>query len=163
MDDRISDLLKIVQEEIQLYRDLIEHARRKTALLVQCRVEAIQESNRADEIFNAKLRTLEMEMVRLCQDLGRSFRIPREEVTLMKLADYLEPSLALEVRTQAMLFRDAVKQLKSISRRSMELIERSMRHSQGLFALFFNAMSSYRQTGLFEPIFPIQPTFSQRA
>jgi len=163
MDDRISELLRIIRDEINIYRDLIEHARRKTALLVQGRVEAILESNKIDETFNVKLRSLEAEMTRLCHDLSRSFRIPREEFTLMKLADSLEQSLAQEIRTQTTLFRNIVKQLKSVSQRNMRLIEKSVHYSRGLLALISNATGSYRHTGLLEPIPTIQPTFSQRA
>lgn len=163
MDDRISDLLGIIRDEINLYRDLIEHARRKTALLVQGRVEAILESNKIEETFNIKLRALETEMARLCYDLGQSFRIPREEFTLMKLADSLEQSLALEIRTQTTLFRNIVMQLKSVSQRNMKLVERSIHYSRGLLSLISNASGAYQQTGLFEPIPSIQPTFSQKA
>jgi hypothetical protein len=163
MDDRISDLLEIIRDEIRVYRDLIEHARRKTALLVQGRVEAILESNKIDETFNIKLRSLEVEMARLCCDLSQAFRIPREEFTLMKLADSLEQSLALEIRTQTTLFRNIVKQLKSVSQRNMRLIERSIHYSRGLLAIISNASGSYQQSGLFERIPPVRPTFSQRA
>ncbi len=163
MDDRISELLRIIRDEINLYRDLIEHARRKTALLVQGRVEAILESNKIDETFNVKLRALEVEMASLCHDLSRSFRIPREEFTLMKLADSLEQSLALEIRTQTTLFRNIVKQLKSVSQRNMRLIEKSIHYSRELLAFISNATGSYQHTGLFEPIPTIQPTFSRRA
>lgn len=163
MDDRISDLLRIVREEIGLYRDLIEHARRKTALLVKGHVDAILESNKIEEMFNAKLRILEKEMACLCRDLGQAFRIPRDEVTLMKLADSLEQSVALEIKSQTALFRNIVKQLKSVNQRNVRLIERSIRYSEGLLALFSNATGSYQPTGLFEPIPSIQPTFSQRA
>ena len=163
MSDPISDLLGIVREEINLYRDLVEHARRKTALLVQGSAEAILESNRIEETFNSKLRALEMEMTRICRDLGRAFRIPREELTLMKLADHLEQSLALEIRSQTALFRNIVKQLKSVSQRNMRLIEKSIHYSRGLLALIANASGSYRPNGLFEQIPSIQPTFSQRA
>jgi uncharacterized protein YbbK (DUF523 family) len=163
MDERISALLEIIREEIDLYRDLIEHARRKTALLVQGCVDAILESNRAEEQFNARLRTLEMEMVRLCQELGQALRIPREELTLMKLADSFEQSLALEVKAQTTLFRNIVNQLKSVSRRNMRLIDRSIQYSQGVLALISNVSSSYRRTGLFESMPSVQPTFSQRA
>ena len=137
MDDQISDLLGIMREEIHLYRDLIEHARQKTALLVQGRVEAILESNKTEEAFNARLRDLEAEMARLCRDLGRAFGIPREEFTLMKLADSLEQSLALEIKSQTALFRNIVKQLKSVNQRNMRLIEKSIRYSGGLLALYF--------------------------
>ena len=163
MEDRISDLLGIVREEISLYRDLMEHARRKTALLVQGRVDAILESNKIEEMFSAKLRKLEIEMARLCCDLCLAFRIPREEFTLMKLADSLEQSLALEIRSQTALFGNIIKQLRAINQRNRRLIEKSLRYSEGLLALFANATSSYRPTGLFEPIPQIQPTFSQRA
>jgi hypothetical protein len=163
MSEKISELLGIVREEISLYRDLMEHARRKTALLVQGRVEAILESNKIEETFNAKLRELEAEMANLCRDLCQVFRIPREEFTLMKLADSLEQSLALEIKSQATLFRNIVRQLKSVNQRNMRLIERSLRYSEGLLALFSNATGSYQPTGLFEPIPNMQPTFSQRA
>jgi len=163
MNDRVSDLLRIVREEIDLYRDLMEHARRKTALLVQGRVDAILESNKVEEMFSARLRTLEAEMAILCIDLGQAFGIPRKEITLMKLADSLEQSLALEVKSQTTLFRNIVEQLKAVNQRNRKLIERSLRYSEGLLGLFSNATSSYQPTGLFEPIPHIQPTFSQRA
>ena len=163
MSDQISELLRVVRDEIRLYRELIEHARRKTALLVQGRVEAILESNKSEEAFNAGLRTLESEMVRLCRDLGRTFKIPREEFTLMKLAENLEQSFALEIKSQATIFRNLVKQLKSINQRNMRLTERSMHYSGRILALISNARGSYQPTGLFEPIPNIQPAFSQRA
>jgi flagellar biosynthesis/type III secretory pathway chaperone len=163
MPDPVSDLLRIVREEINLYRDLVEHARRKTALLVQGSVNAILESNKVEESFNSKLRALEMEMARLCQELSRTFQIPREEFTLMKLAESIEPPLALEIRSQTTLFRNIVRQLKSVNQRNRTLIEKSLHYSRGLLAIFSNLSGSYRQNGLFEQIPSMQPTFSQRA
>jgi hypothetical protein len=163
MSDQISELLGIVRDEIRIYRDLTDHARRKTALLTQCRVDAILESNKAEEAFNAKLRALESEMARLCRDLSHAFRIPREEFTLMRLAQSLEQSLSLEIQSQAALFRNIVKQLKAINQRNMRLIEQSIRYSGGVLALISNARGSYRPTGLFEPVPNIQPKFSRNA
>jgi hypothetical protein len=162
MDDRISDLLGIIREEVSLYRDLIEHVRRKTALLAQGRVEAILESNKLEETFNLKLRFLENEMARLCSDLCQILGIPREEFTLMRLADNLEQSLAQEIRSQTTLFRNIVKQLKSVTQRNIRLIERSIHYSRGLLDLISNATSSYQRTGLFRSVPSVQPTFSQR-
>jgi hypothetical protein len=163
MDLLISELLGIVREEINTYRELIEHARRKTALLVQGHVEAILESNKAEESFNFRLRSLELEMARLCRDLSARFGIPREEFTLTKLADNLDQSLCLEIRSQATLFRNMVRQLKSITQRNIRLIEKSIHYSKGLLDLFSNATSSYQQTGLFKAVPSVPPSFSQRA
>ena len=131
MDDRILNLLDIIREEIHLYRDLMEHTRRKTALLARGRIDSIAEINDAETKFNTRLRALEDEMMRLCHGLCQAFRIPIEEFTLMRLADSVEQSLALEIRSQTALFRNIVRQLKSVSQRNIRLIERSVFSSRG--------------------------------
>ena len=163
MSDPVSDLLGVILEEISLYRELAEHARRKTALLVQGTVEAILESNKAEETFGSRLHALESDMRRLCQELTQAFRIPQEEFALTRLADHLELSLAGELRSQIILLRNAVKYVKSISLRNMKLIEKSIYYSRSMLALLCNASGSYQQNGLLEKLPPIQPAFSQRA
>jgi len=162
MSDPVSDLLGIIREEIGIYRELAEHARRKAALLVQGTVEAILESNKAEETFGSRLGALESEMKRLCQELTRAFRIPHEEFTLTRLADDLEQSLAGELRSQIILLRNAVQSLKAVSRRNRMFIEKSIHYSRSMLALLHNAWGSYRQNGLLEQLPPIQPAFSQR-
>ena len=163
MDERISDLLEVIREEIGLYRDLIEHARKKNALLAQGRVEAILESNKVEETFAIKLRILESEMKRLCSGIGRNLGIDCEELTLMELAEHLEQPIALEIKAQSAHFMDIVAQLKSVARRNMMMVEKSLKYSQGLLGIISNATSPYQRTGLFRSIPSIQPTFSRRA
>ncbi len=163
MESRLSDLLRIVREEIDIYRDLIEHARRKTALLVQGRLDAILESNKIEETFNIKLRILETEMARLCCDLCNAFRIPREEFTLLKLADGVEQPVAAEIKSQTNLFRNLIAQLKSVNQRNMRLVENSIHYSRGLLDFVSNATSSYQKTGLFKPYPAIPRTISHQA
>ena len=130
MESRVSELLGLIREEISLYRDLIEHARRKTALLVQGSVQAILESNKVEETFNIKLRMLEDEVRRLCLELCQAFRLPREEFTLLKLAEGFEKPVAEEIKSQTSLFRNLIEQLKSVNQRNMKLIESSVRYSR---------------------------------
>jgi hypothetical protein len=163
MDNKIPDLLRIVREEIGVYSDLVEHARRKTTLLVQGRLDALLESNKIEENFNYRLRVLETEMSHLCSDLCQSFRIPREEFTLLKLADGVEQSVAAEIKSQASLFKTIVEQLKSVNQRNRKLIERSIHYSRGLMDFLSNVTSSYQETGLFRPLPTAQTTYSHRA
>jgi hypothetical protein len=163
MDDRISDLLGIVRDEIQLYCDLVEHAREKTSLLVEGRVDAILESNKIDETLALRLRAMEMKRLRLCDDLMVAFGIPREEFTLSKLAERLEHSHALEIRTQVKHFKNVAKQLKHAGTRNRKLIEQALNYSKGMIAVIANASGAYQPSGVFEKIPAMQPTFSQRA
>lgn len=163
MENRISELLGLIREEISLYRDLIEHARRKTALLVEGSVQAILESNKVEETFNIKLRMLEGEVRRLCLELCQAFRLPRQEFTLLKLAEGFEKPVADEIHSQTGLFRNLIEQLKSVNQRNMKLIESSVCYSRGLLDLLANATSSYQATGLFRPIPATHRTISHRA
>ncbi len=163
MENRVSALLSLVREEIDLYRDLVEHARRKTAILVLGRTEELLESNKVEETFNIKLRFLETEVTRLCSELAQVFNIPRTEFTLLKLAEGSEQSVASEIKSQTSLFRNLIDQLKSVNRRNMKLIESSRRYSRGLLDFLSNATSSYQGTGLFAPQPAVRSTISHRA
>lgn len=163
MDISLTHFLRILRDEIDLYRDLVEHARRKTALLVAGRLEPILESNKIDETFNIKLRLLENELERLTQDLCRQRCLPREEFTLVKLAEGVEQSASVEIRSQANLFRNLCEQLRGVNRRNSKLIESSLRFSRGLADYISNATGSYQGTGLFKPLSAIQPTISRQA
>ena len=163
MQARVSDVLRIVSEEIEVYRDLVEHARRKTALLVHGRLESIIESNKVEETFGIKLRILETEMERLCAELSEVFKISQEDFTLLKLADAVEPSVAEEIRRQIRVFKNLIEQLRSINRRNLKLAENSMHYSRGLLDFLANATSSYQRTGLFRPIHPARSSISHQA
>ncbi len=163
MDEQVAALMSIVHEEIALYRDLIEHARKKTALLVRGPLEAILESNKIDETFNVKLRLLEAEVARLCQQLCSSLHITCEEFTLLKLAEGVEQSVAKEIRSQSLLFKNLVEQLKGINQRNRKLVENSLHYSRGMLDFIANATSSYQSNGMFKPYSVAQNTISSKA
>jgi hypothetical protein len=163
MEEQIAALMKIVGEEIALYRDLIAHARRKTSLLVYGTLEAILESNKTDETYNVKLRLLENEMARLCQQLCQALHMARDEFTLLKLADGVEQSVAAEIRSQSTLFKHLVEQLKGVSQRNRKLVESSLHYSRGVLDFISNATSSYQANGLFRPYAAAQTTLCNKA
>ncbi|MFH1573522.1 MAG: hypothetical protein ABIG68_06030, partial [Acidobacteriota bacterium] len=90
MDDPVAAIVKVVKEEIDLYRALIGHAREKTALLVRGKLGAILDSSKADETFNLRLRLLEDEMSRLIDQVCPRLQITRQEFTLLRLAEEAE-------------------------------------------------------------------------
>jgi hypothetical protein len=163
MEDRISDLLGIVRDEIQLYKDLVKHAREKTSLLVQGRADAILESNKIDETFFHQLQVMKAKRLSLCNDLLLAFGIPREGFTLDKLAERLDSPHALEIRTQIKLFQNVAKQLKHVGIRNRKLTVQALNYSKGMMAIIANASGSYQASGVFEKIPAIQPIFSQTA
>jgi hypothetical protein len=163
MDKLLADVLRILREEIDLYRGLAEHARQKTALLVRGHMDAIMESNKTEETYSLKLRILEDEMSRLCGELCQAFKIPYEEFTLLKLVDGVSQSVAAEIKAQTILFKNLITELKSINHRNTMLIESSVRYSRGLLDFLHSTTGSYQQNGMFRPMAALQTTMSRRA
>jgi len=163
MEERIAALLGVVHEEIRLYRDLIEHARHKTALLVRGCTDQILELHKVEETYSIQLRILESEISRLCSEICQALRIPRKEFTLLKLAEGAEPSVAEEIRAQTSLFRTLVAQLSSVNRRNMRLAESSLRYSRGMLDLLAGATGSYQGTGKLRALPAIPATISHQA
>jgi hypothetical protein len=163
MSDLVSELLGLVRKEILIYRDLIEHARRKTSLLVTGNLSDILESNRVEETFNLKLRLLENQVTEVCSKISGMFAIPREEFTLLKLADQCEQHVAEEIKSQTGLFKDLIEQLKTVNRGNRRLAESSIAYSRGLLDFLGNATSSYQGTGLFRTLPAGQTTISHQA
>jgi flagellar biosynthesis/type III secretory pathway chaperone len=163
MDEQISAIVRLVREEVNLYRELIIHAREKTALLVRGTLESILESNKIDETFNLRLRALEDEIVRLTGQACESLHISREEFNLLRLAEGADPSVANEIRSLTTLFRNLVDQLKQVNQRNMRLIESSLHLSRGLIDFISNATSSYQDTGMLRSYPAARSTISSRA
>lgn len=163
MADLVAELLRIVGEQIDVCRALVVHARHRTGLLASADVEALLASNRIEEEFCAKLQRLEKERASLCHDACSALGMLPGEFTLMKLTEKLDHPSAGELRSQANLLKSIVKELRSVTRRNMRVIEKSIAYSQGLLALMSEASSGYQQTGLLQSIPSVRPTFSQRA
>ncbi len=163
MNETVRDLIEIVRKEIDLYRELIEHSRSKTRLLMNGSLDAVLESNKAEDTYSIKLRLLEEEFARISLDLCERIGISRKEFSLSRLARALEPPLALEIRSQSKVFLGLVRRLQTANQRNQKLIESSLDYSRGWLDFISNATSSYQGTGLLRPHKLVQTTLSRHA
>jgi hypothetical protein len=168
MDEWVSRLLEIVRDEVEVYQNLLEHERRKTLLLARGQVEKLLECNKSEEDELLRLRELDAERSRLCGDLGHELRIPREELTLARLAGHLAEQGeserdSQELRSAGALLGDVVRRLGDIGARNRRLIDRVQQRADGLLAIFAGAVGSYQPDGTFEAAAAVHPTFSQNA
>lgn len=163
MADLVQKVLEIIREEIVVCSDLMKQVRSKTSLLVTGSVDSILEMTQIEEAFNFRLRELNEEMDTLRVELSSLYGMPPQEFTLTELARRIDTRSAHELQAQMMLLRKSAQELKSVNRHNLKLIERSAHCCRGLMALIPTVSSSYQQSGLFEPIGSVQPTFSRQA
>ena len=164
MDERISELLKIIQDEIVVCQKLLEHEREKTLQLSHIRGEDLLECNRSEEDDLVHLQKLEAKRSRLCVDLMKAFRIPHIEFTMKNLAEHVEDiRSSRELHDAAALLGDILQRLTNIGSRNQRLNDRTQQYAEGMLMIFANTASLYHPNGIFETAASVRPTFSQNA
>ena len=164
MDERIPELLGIIQDEIVICQKLLEREREKTSLLIHRRGEDLLECNRSEEDDLAHLQKLEMERSRLCKDLMKVFRIPHIEFTMENLAERVEDvRSSRELHDAAALLGDILQRLTNVGSRNQRLNDRTRQYAEGMLTIFANTASLYHPNGTFETAASVQSTFSQNA
>jgi hypothetical protein len=81
----------------------------------------------------------------------------------LKLAEGVEQSVAAEIRSQSLLFKHLVEQLKGVNQRNRKLVESSLHFSRGILDFIANATSSYQSNGMFKPYSAAHTTISNKA
>ena len=161
MKEHLPELLEIIRDEISFYRDLLECEQRKTTLLATGQLEELIECNKAEEDSIIRLHELEEKRLRLCEKFCEELQITREEFTLAHLAEFFDNPQ--EFDESAMLLRNVVQSVQVVGAHNRDLIEKPLRHVEGMLTIFSNAVGPYQPDGTFSAGASVYPTFSQNA
>ena len=121
-------LAKILNEQVNGYRELLELLQRERQDLIDVNAGAIEELYKGKDVLILRLRLLEEERIRLMRDVGSN------TMTLKALAEKTGNSAFLELRSKLTSLVQAIEELNSFNR---ILIDRSLGYLK-TNAHFFN-------------------------
>jgi len=121
-------LAKILNEQVNGYRELLELLQRERQDLIDVNAGAIEELYKGKDVLILRLRLLEEERIRLMKDVGSN------TMTLKALAEKTGNSAFLELRSKLKSLVQAIEELNSFNR---ILIDRSLGYLK-TNAHFFN-------------------------
>jgi len=121
-------LAKILNEQVNGYRELLELLQRERQDLIDVNAGAIEELYKGKDVLILRLRLLEEERIRLMRDVGSN------TMTLKALAEKTGNSAFLELRSKLKSLVQAIEELNSFNR---ILIDRSLGYLK-TNAHFFN-------------------------
>jgi len=121
-------LAKILNEQVNGYRELLELLQRERQDLIDVNAGAIEELYKGKDVLILRLRLLEEERIRLMKDVGSN------TMTLKALAEKTGNSAFLELRSKLTSLVQAIEELNSFNR---ILIDRSLGYLK-TNAHFFN-------------------------
>ena len=90
MDRLLSELITILNKEIELHEELLLYLQRDRELLVSLCVDDIFENNKKKETCTIKVKMLEESKLLLVDRLSKHYAIPYRELTLSKILSLVE-------------------------------------------------------------------------
>lgn len=143
-------LLEILQQEIHIYRSLVDLLQEEQNGLIQADMEVIEEVAKKKETAYLKVKLLEESRMSLTQKISQAFQLNENQVTLTHLIEIADPACTRDLgRCQAEL-RELVNTVSNLSKMNARLIGNSLDFLRGSLSLLSNLSGEcqmYQQDG----------------
>jgi uncharacterized HAD superfamily protein len=163
MEKDLLQLIRIIREELDLYKNLVEKLRKKTDIIVEGNMSEIIKSTGEEEAVVLKIRMLENELITLCGSIATQLGIPFEGFTLSGLADKVAHGFAHQLRVFSDAFSELISEIRKANRRNMILLNNYFHYANVMTSMIYDATTSYENSGILSPLKPAASSISQQA
>lgn len=132
MGENISNLLASLEEQIKVYRHLLEIVRKEKDILVAANLDELNENNRAKEAMLIKIRALESDRIKWAALVYKDLEIPGgEEPRLLEIARYLDSARADQVRNVHSVLELLLRRVQEYNRQNEALVQSALTNITG--------------------------------
>lgn len=129
--DRVNQLVAVLEEQIKVYRHLLETVRKEKDILVSANLDELNDNNRAKEAMLIKVRALEVERLRVAAELHRDLRLPGDEPRLLDLARGLDEANAERLRSIHNVLELLLRRVQEYNRQNETLVQSALSNITG--------------------------------
>jgi flagellar biosynthesis/type III secretory pathway chaperone len=158
MTEQQSELYKnleaVLEDEVKIYRTLLDTVRREKELIVEANVEELNQSNQAKENMILKLRGLERIREKAARDLALTVGANAERPRLLEIAVKLLDPEASKLRSIHATLELLIGRIREFNEANGALIESSLRTINGALGVIKETLGAkpvYGQSGEKKP------------
>ena len=130
-NDQVTRLLSVLEEQIKLYRHLLEVVRREKDILISANLDDLTENNRAKEAMLIKIRALEAERMAVSHEVHKALKLVGDEPRLLEIARYLDADNAEKLRNVHNVLELLLRRVQEYSRQNDELVQSALSNITG--------------------------------
>ena len=131
MQEIYKDLEEVLEDEIKVYRTLLDLVRREREVLVSAKIDDLNENNKSKELAVIKLKTLERMREKGARDLANAVGANAENPRLLEIAFKIGEPFSTKLRTMHSTLELLIKRIKEINDTNEELIRSSLKAVNG--------------------------------
>lgn len=145
-----NQLVEQLEQEVTLYRTMLDIVRREHDILVEAKLEDLVENNKTKEMLVAKIRAADRVREKRARDLGIILNCKSEPLRLLDLASQLEFKKGDKLRSIHTTLDLLVKRIKEHNEKNEELVGSALKNIQGALESLKHSLEgkeTYKQEG----------------
>ncbi len=144
------ELLANLEDLVKIYRSLLEVVRREKEILVESRLDELNENNKAKDTMLVRIRSLENSRTKLARDLAVVTNSDVDQPRLLELASNLPKEPGERLRNMHSVLELLVRRVSEVNRQNEELVQSALRSITGAMAAIKEGLApkvTYGQKG----------------
>jgi hypothetical protein len=127
----VNDLVVVLEEQIRVYRHLLEIVRKEKEILIAANLDDLNENNRAKEAHLIKIRALESERLLKAQTLFLDLQLQGEHPRLLEMARHLDAESADKLRNIHSVMELLLKRVQEYNKQNEALVQSALLNITG--------------------------------
>jgi flagellar biosynthesis/type III secretory pathway chaperone len=128
--ENITNLLSTLEEQIKVYRHLLDVVRKEKEILVSANLDELNENNRSKEAMLIKIRTLEADRIKWAQAAHDELQLEGEP-RLLEIARYLSNEPSEKLRNVHSVLELLLRRVQEYNRQNEALVQSALSNITG--------------------------------
>jgi len=127
----VDSLIQVLEEQIKVYRQLLEVVRKEKDILVSANLDDLNENNRNKETLLIKVRALESDRLGLAGEVYANMSLPGETPRLLEIARHLPDEAGNKLRSIHSVLELLLKRVQEYNRQNEQLVQSALNNITG--------------------------------
>lgn len=149
-NDLVISLVAVLEEQIKVYRHLLEVVRKEKDILISAHLDDLNENNKAKEAMLLKIRSLETTRLTTAAQLGAALNLNAEQPRLLEIAKYLADGPADKMRNIHSVLELLLRRVQEYNRGNEILVQSALTNITGAMNAIKGTLddkSTYKKKG----------------
>lgn len=145
-----SELVANLEDLVKIYRSLLEVVRKEKEILVESRLDELNENNKAKDTLLVRIRSLENGRTKLARDLAVLTSSDVDQPRLLELASNLPKEQGDRLRNMHSVLDLLVRRVSEVNKANEELVQSALRSITGAMEAIKDGLApqvTYGQSG----------------
>ncbi len=130
-DGVYTDLVSCLEDLVKIYRSLLEVVRREKEILVESRLDELNENNKAKDTLLVRIRSLENSRTKLARDLAVLTSSDVDQPRLLELASNMPKEQGDRLRNMHSVLELLIRRVSEVNKTNEELVQSALRSITG--------------------------------